>query len=204
MRSQPVSTPYRHSLIEDAGAVTVSAFLISWGLFLLHSVQGVSGGLAGVAFVLSYALGLPLGVVFFVVNLPFYYFAVRRMGWPFAIKTFIVVLLASVFTSLQPMLVSFGTIDPLYACAFSGLAVGMGMLVIFRHGASAGGFGIVAAFAQERFGWRAGYVMGVLDLLVLATSIPLVKPLVLLYSVIGAVILNLVVAMNHRPGRYTP
>lgn len=199
-----ITIPYRHPLVEDAGAVLVSGFLLAWGLFLLHAVGGVSGGLAGVSFVLSYATGLPLGAVFFVVNVPFYYFAVRRMGWGFTLKTFLVVTLASAVTSALPAVVTLERIDPLFACTFSGLSIGLGMLVIFRHGASAGGFGIVAAYAQERFGWRAGYVQGALDLLLLATSIPLVSPLVLVYSIVGAVVLNLVLAVNHRPGRYRP
>ena len=89
-----------------------------------------------------------------------------------------------------------------YAAIFAGLAIGMGMLVLFRHGASAGGFGIVAAYAQQRHGIRAGYVQGALDLVVVIASLALVEPQVLLWSVVGAVVLNLVLAINHRPGRY--
>ncbi|MFN7245053.1 MAG: YitT family protein, partial [Dietzia cercidiphylli] len=85
---------------------------------------------------------------------------------------------------------------------FAGLAIGVGMIMIFRHGASAGGFGILAAYMQERHGVRAGYVQGALDLVVVAASLALVEPLILLFSVIGAVLLNFVLAINHRPGRY--
>lgn len=204
MPVQRLEIPYHHSVWEDAGAIVVSSFMLSWGMFLLHTVKAVSGGLAGTAFVITYASGLPLGAVFFVVNVPFYYFAIRRMGWAFGIKTFLVVLLASVFTGLQQSFITIDHIDPLYACIFSGLSVGIGMLIIFRHGASAGGFGIVAAYAQEKLGWRAGFTQGALDLVVLAASIPLVQPLILLYSVLGTLVLNLVLAMNHRPGRYRP
>ena len=67
---------------------------------------------------------------------------------------------------------------------------------------SAGGFGILAAYAQDRWNWRAGYVQGALDLVVVACSLALVEPFILLCSVVGAVVLNMVLAINHRPGRY--
>jgi len=74
--------------------------------------------------------------------------------------------------------------------------------VLFRHGASAGGFGILAAYLQERYNWRAGYVQGSLDLCVVLGSLALVDPYILLSSVVGVVVLNLLIAINHRPGRY--
>jgi hypothetical protein len=40
------------------------------------------------------------------------------------------------------------------------------------------------------------------DAVVLLLSVLVVPPLVLLLSVAGAVVLNLVLAVNHRPGRY--
>ena len=199
---EPPLNVKQHSIAEDAIALLVGAFLLSWGLVLLNAIQGVSGGLAGVAFVTSYAFGWPIGVVFFVINMPFYYLAVRRLGWRFAIKTLIAVGLISLGTELHDRYVDLSRITPLYAAVFAGLSVGMGMLVLFRHGASAGGFGILAAYLQERYGWRAGYVQGALDLLVVAASIAIVEPMILLVSVVGTVALNLVIAMNHRPGRY--
>jgi uncharacterized membrane-anchored protein YitT (DUF2179 family) len=89
-----------------------------------------------------------------------------------------------------------------YAAIFAGLAIGMGMLVLFRHGASAGGFGILAAYMQERHGIRAGYVQGALDVVVVIASLALVDLWTLAWSVVGALVLNLVLAINHRPGRY--
>jgi hypothetical protein len=55
---------------------------------------------------------------------------------------------------------------------------------------------------QERHGIRAGYVQGALDLTVVIASVALVDPWTLLWSIVGAVVLNLVLAINHRPGRY--
>jgi len=192
----------KHALWEDAIALVTGAFMISWGMFLLHEIQGVSGGLAGVSFLVTYATGWRLGLVFFVVNVPFYYLAWRRMGRTFAIKTLVTVGLISLGTGMHRLYIDVSTVAVPYAAIFAGLAIGMGMLVLFRHGASAGGFGVVAAYMQERHGVRAGYVQGALDLVVVTASLALVDLSTLLWSVVGAVLLNLVLAINHRPGRY--
>jgi uncharacterized membrane-anchored protein YitT (DUF2179 family) len=192
----------RHAVWEDALALPVGAFMLSFGLFLLDEIGGVSGGLAGVAFLGSYWTGWEFGLLFFLVNLPFYYLAVRRMGWMFTAKTLVTVTLVSIGTAVHPLYIDVSAVAPMYAAIFAGLAIGMGMLVVFRHGASAGGFGILAAYMQERHGIRAGYVQGALDVVVVIASLALVEPWILLCSVVGVVVLNLVIAVNHRPGRY--
>ncbi|WP_296665449.1 YitT family protein [Demequina sp.] len=192
----------RHSLPEDALAITIGAFLLSWGIYLLHTIDGVTGGIAGVAFLISYLGDWAIGAVFFVVNIPFYYLAVKRMGRRFTVKTIAAVALISLGVGVHPLYIDVSSLSPMYAAIFAGLAVGTGMLVLFRHGASAGGFGILAQYLQSKRGWRAGYVQGALDLLVVIGSTALVDPWILLCSIVGAVVLNLVIAINHRPGRY--
>lgn len=192
----------KHAVWEDALALPSGAFLMSFGLFLLSEIGGVSGGLAGVAILGSYWTGLSFGVIFFLINLPFYWLAVKRMGWVFTVKTLITVSLVSTLTAVHTLYLDVSSIAPLYAAIFAGLAIGVGMIMIFRHGASAGGFGILAAYLQERRGIRAGYVQGALDVVVVGASLALVPLDILASSILGAVLLNLVLAINHRPGRY--
>jgi len=192
----------KHALWEDLLALPSGAFLMSFGLFLLGEIGGVAGGLAGVAILGSYWTGVAFGVLYFLVNLPFYWLALRRMGWRFTVKTLAVVTIVSLLTAMHGLYLDVTSIAPLYGAIFAGLAIGIGMIMIFRHGASAGGFGILAAYLQERRGWRAGFVQGSLDLVVMAVSLVLVPVEILAYSVLGAVLLNLVLAINHRPGRY--
>ncbi len=193
-----------HSVLEDAVAIAAASFLMAWGIVLIQALSGVSGGLAGAAFIGSYAFHQPVGLIFFLINVPFYYFAVRRMGWIFTIKTFATVGLTSFFTWLHPLLIDFGPVQPLFACVFSAIALGVGMIIAFRHGASAGGFGIIAAYVQERFGLRAGFLQGALDFLVVLAAIQLVPPSALFCSIAGVALLNVIIAMNHKPNRYLP
>ena len=55
---------------------------------------------------------------------------------------------------------------------------------------------------QERRGWRAGYVQLGFDALVMLAACAVLDPRQVGLSMFGALVVNLIVAMNHRPGRY--
>ena len=68
------------------------------------------------------------------------------------------------FSALQPHALGVMRIEPLYASLVGNLLAGVGIVMVFRHGSSLGGFNVVALLCQERLGWRAGYVQMGLDL----------------------------------------
>ena len=202
--STPLASPTsaRHTWLEDAIAIATGCLLISVGIALFSGAQLLTGGMVGLAFVLHYATDWPLGQWFFVLNLPFYWLAWKKMGWAFTIKTFAAVLTLSIMTDVQPQLMQVSQLHPLYAAVAGGLLMGVGMLVLFRHHGSLGGIGIAALYLQERFGWRAGKVQMALDCIILMLAFATVELERLLWSILAAIVLNMALAMNHRPGRY--
>lgn len=78
----------------------------------------------------------------------------------------------------------------------------IGFIVLFRHKASLGGINILALWLQARYGIRAGKLQMCVDSGVVLASLFVVSPTMLVASVAGAAVLNLIIAMNHRPGRY--
>jgi len=196
------TTPTKHSLFEDAQGVFTGTVLAALGVMLLSKAGLVTGGVAGMAFLLHYALGWSFGFGFFLINLPFYYLAYRRMGKAFTIKTFASVALLSLLTQYQPRLLEIGYIDPVWAAVLGGLLIGMGMLALFRHRASLGGIGILALYLQDRFKWRAGLVQLAIDLVILCMAFFVTSPFIVVCSVLGAVALNFFITINHRTDRY--
>lgn len=192
----------RHSLLEDALGLLTGTFVVSLGLFLLQSVEAVTGGTAGLALLVSYAVGLPFGWIFALVNLPFFALAIWKKGWDFTVRTGLAIALVSLFSSLQPAMLGPVDVPTLYGVLAGNVLAGVGLLIVFRHRSSIGGFNIVALVAQERLGWRAGYVQMALDTAVVLLALTVVEPLTVLVSAVGAALLNLVLALNHRPGRY--
>ena len=191
-----------HSWAEDALAILFGTLLVSFGIVMLKQAGALTGSTAGIAFLISYISPLSFGGAFFLINLPFYWLAVRQMGWEFTLKTFSAVALVSLFTHLHPMFMHFSSLNPFYAALFGNIVMGMGFIVLFRHKASLGGVNILALWLQKRIGLRAGKLQMAVDTCVVLASLWVVSLPMLLASVCGAVILNLIIAMNHRPGRY--
>lgn len=198
----PRKDPRRHGPLEDAFAMLIGTVLVAVGLEMFRRAGIAIGGTAGIAFLIYYVTGLPLGMGFFLVNLPFYAFSWRVLGLPFTLKTFAAVSMLSLESSFMPELMVIERVNPLFAALGGGLLVGMGLLSLIRHKASLGGLGVLGHYMQERHGIRAGKVqMGADCVIVGAALFVLPFPQVAL-SVFGAVAMNLVLAVNHKPGRY--
>jgi uncharacterized membrane-anchored protein YitT (DUF2179 family) len=194
--------PPPHSSVDDAQGLLTGTLVVALALLLLRQAGLVTGGTAGIALVLHYALGLPFGVAFFAINVPFYALAWRRMGRAFTLKTLAAVALLSGLSELLPRLMALQALEPVFAALGGGVLAGVGLLILFRHRASLGGLNVLVLWLQERRGWRAGRVQAAIDVAILLAASPWLGAGQLLLSVLGALALNFVLAVNHRPGRY--
>ncbi|UWQ16527.1 YitT family protein [Jannaschia sp. M317] len=192
----------RHSLLEDAQALILGTALCALGVQLLTADGLVTGQTAGLGVLLSYVTDWSFGLWFFLLNLPFYVLGWLRMGPVFVAKTVIAVTLVSVISALLPQALAIESLSPWVASALAGAVIGMGLIVIFRHGASLGGIGILALWVQERFGVQAGWVQLGFDALLFAGAALVLDPWLVAASLLGAVIVNLIIAVNHRRDRY--
>lgn len=191
-----------HRPHEDVMAMLLGTLFVALGVSFYTQAMLLTGSTAGLAFLLQYATGWRFGIGFFLINLPFYWLAVRRMGWSFTLRTFVAIGLVSLFSELTAGWIRIEWLQPLYAALMGGSLIGIGMLVLFRHRTSLGGINILALFLQDRYGWRAGYIQLGIDALIMLIAL-LVLPMERVgLSVVGAVALNLIIALNHKPGRY--
>jgi uncharacterized membrane-anchored protein YitT (DUF2179 family) len=195
-----MTAPEKHSLIEDAQGLAYGATMAAFGIVILTHLGLVTGQTAGLAVLISYATGWGFGPVFFAVNLPFYVVGYLRMGWVFTLKTFLAVGSLSLLTMVMPGWVSFARLDPLFGAVLFGFLSGSALLALFRHGASLGGVGIVALMLQDRFGLR--WVQLGFDAVLFALALTLRDVETVAISFLGALVVNLVIAINHRRDRY--
>ncbi|MBT9508043.1 YitT family protein [Rhodoferax sp.] len=192
----------RHRPYEDVQALITGTLFVALGVVMFGHTGLLTGGTAGIAFLIHYATGWNFGLVFFLVNLPFYGLAWKRMGKAFTLKTFVAIGLLSLFVNLLPRLIGFQTLWAPFAAVMGGLLMGAGMLMLFRHRASLGGFNVLALYLQEHFGWRAGRIQMAFDCGIVLCSLALVDWQHVALSVLGAVVMNQTLATNHRAGRY--
>jgi uncharacterized membrane-anchored protein YitT (DUF2179 family) len=150
-----------HRPHEDLQALVTGTLFVALGVVMFGQAGLLTGGTAGLAFLVRYATGVDFSVAFFVINLPFYVFAWQRMGPVFTVKTFAAVALLSLFAHFLPRGIAFSYLSPPLAAVLGGLLCGAGMLMLFRHRASLGGLNVLVLYLQEKFGWaRCGSPTG--------------------------------------------
>ncbi len=202
MSSIAPSVPTGHSHIEDFFALISGTTFVALGVFFFTQQGILTGGTAGIALLLTHLTGMSFGQVFFAINLPFYWIAWKQMGWRFCLNTFISVTTVSLLVDHADQVIAVSRIDPLTAAIIGGFLIGMGMLILFRHRASLGGLGILALLLQSRYGIRAGKFQLAVDCIILLCSFFIVSWQLLGFSILGAIALNMVITLNHKPGRY--
>ena len=193
-----------HSVIEDAFALISAGLFVAFGVFLFQSQDLMIGGAAGIALLGTYALNLDFGLLFFLINVPFYALAWTQISKRFTINTFISVTTVSILTEQIPLFVDISHMNPIFTAVFGGILIGVGMLIMFRHSSSLGGLGIMAYYLQNRFNIRAGTFQLVVDCVVLLCGLFFISWHLVLISILAAFCLNMVISLNHRPERYLP
>lgn len=192
----------KHTRLEDIQAIVLGTLIIALGVNLYTHTGLLTGGSAGLAFLMQYSTVLTFGQAFFLINLPFYALAIIHFGWEFTIKTFVSVFCLSVFADVTPMLITFEAVNPFYASVAGGFLMGVGFLMLFRHNASLGGLNILARYLAEKYAISMGKFQMAVDCGIVLLSVFVVDFMLILISVIGAVALNMIIAVNHKPGRY--
>lgn len=195
-------TPPRHSALDDAQGLAYGATMAAFAMTMLTHLGLFTGQTAGLAVLIGYATGLPFGVVFFAVNLPFYWLGYRRMGLAFTVKTFLAVAGVSGLSLVMPGWVSFDHLTPIIGAVIFGAISGSALIALFRHGASLGGVGILALILQDRTGFRAGWTQLLFDAVLFAAALTFRPAPTVALSFLGALVVNLTIAMNHRSDRY--
>lgn len=200
------AAPRASSVLQDdvQGLVTGTLFA-AFGVFLMQYAGLVPGGTVGLALLLHYASGLNLGAALFLVNLPFYALAWLRFGKAFTLRTLAAVSLLSLLSWWLPHAITLTSVSGPLAAVLGGLLCGAGILFLFRHQASLGGFNVLVLRLQDRLGWPAGKTQMALDAVVVLAGGWLSGDLHrLALSILAVIALNAALVYNHRPGRYRP
>ena len=193
-----------HTIWEDAYALVTGCFCLVLGLVFLKSAGLVTGGVAGLALLVSYLVPVTPGVLLVLLNVPFFWFAWKAMGRSFAIKTMLVNAGIGIFSIAAEAGLHVDRVHPLFAAIVGGTVIGLGILIVARHAAGVGGNGIVTLWLQKTRGINAGRTQVAIDIVILLVSIPVVETAVqFAWSVLSAVAISVVLMVWHRPGRYT-
>ncbi len=131
--------------------VILGAGIYSAGFqFFLYPNAIPAGGVTGVAMIINYLTGLPVGVLIMVINIPLFILAWRRFGFRFILLSLVGTVLTGIYVdvfALWPILI---TDQPLLAAIYGGLIEGLGLGIVYRAGGTTGGTDVIAKFLRSR------------------------------------------------------
>lgn len=168
-----------------------------------------SGGFTGIAqlirTVLIQILHMPVptgfdifGVVYFLINVPFFFYAYKIMGKKFCLTTLISIGMASAFLSIIPIPVHPIIEDRMLAAFFGGLGSGVGAGMVLRAGSSQGGQDLLGVcLAKTHPNFKVGTVGIIVSVTVYVFCLFMYDITTVLYSIVFAIITGLAINRVH-------
>ncbi|HYX07535.1 MAG TPA: YitT family protein, partial [Bacteroidales bacterium] len=152
--------------------ITFGLFLnaLGWTAFLIPA-EITGGGSSGVATLIFYATGLPVGISFLIINVFLVIFAIKMLGARFGIKTIYAVVVLSVFLAVLQQAITEPIIKENFMSAvIGGILAGAGVGIVFTQGGSTGGTDIIAMIVNKYKNISPGRVILYLDVLIISSS----------------------------------
>ncbi len=143
---------------------------VAWTAFLLpHQISG--SGVSGIAAIVFYATGVPMGYTYFAINVVLILIALKILGTGFGIKTIYgVVLSAIMLTVLQPLIPAAVVQEKFMSAIIGGMLCGTGLGIIFTRGGSTGGTDIIAMVVTKYRNISPGRVILLCDVIIISSS----------------------------------
>ena len=108
------------------------------------------GGISGISVITNALWSVPLGITYWVLNLPLFLLSIKTNGLPFTVKSVIATSMVSFFLFTTAPLQQIPSHDTL-AAVFGGVLMGLSVAVIFCGNGSTGGTTTAACILKERF-----------------------------------------------------
>lgn len=193
-----------------AGIIVLGNLTYAIGVnLMINPIHLYSGGFTGIAqlirtFLLNF-LHVPqiagvdyMGIIYFLLNVPFFIMAYRIMGRKFCITTLISIAMASAFLAIIPVPSTPIVSDPILASVTGGLGSGFGAGLILLAGSSQGGQDLIGVcLAKTHPDFKVGAIGIVISVCIYTVCLFLYDIETVLYSIIFAVMTGIFIDKVH-------
>lgn len=162
-------------------AVSINYFFISNHL--------AEGGVAGVCLILFYLFKLPVGVMYFVINIPLLIIGWKLVGKDFLFKTLYGTSCLSFLITLTSSWKGPSN-DIMLGSIYGGLFIGIGLGLIFMVNGSTGGTDVIARILNRYFDIPMGRTMLFLDVVILGIAAMFFGREIVMYTLIAMMIVS--------------
>ncbi|MED1865636.1 YitT family protein [Fictibacillus nanhaiensis] len=159
-----------HIKLQKSFYILIGLFLTAIGIKLLNIHTLTFGGTAGIATLVSFMTNWTWGILFLIVNLPFFILSIKKMGWNFSLLTFLCIILISAISDLMDYL-ALPLISPIAAAIIAGSLIGIGVSFVLNSGASLGGIHILALYLEQKSNINRGLSLFVTDFIIVSSAV---------------------------------
>ena len=135
--------------------ITQGSAVYALGFVWCYAPNGIAfGGITGVAQIINYLVpALPIGVTVIVLNIPLFVLGWRLIGGRLLVTSLYAMALSSVFIDVLTPLYDWPPMEPLLACIFGGVLLGLSLGLVFQQGATTGGTDLMARLLKLKLAW---------------------------------------------------
>ena len=153
--------------------ILLGSFAMAFGVVAFLSPNHIAtGGTAGLAIVLHNVFKLPIGVLMGLINVPLLLVGLKYLGKQFALKSIFCIASVVIFVDLFAQYFHLPVLSNnlMLATLYGGVTIGVGLGLIFKGGASAGGGTILAKIISSNSSIKTSTVVLMLDAIVVASA----------------------------------
>ena len=121
--------------------VTLACVLYALSFDWFYAPNGFTvGGFTGISQIINFfAPILPVGTMVIVLNVPLFIVGLKKFGFAFLCKSIYTMTLSSILIDVVAAIHEFAPMDPLLACLYGGVTLGIASGLLFREETTTGG-----------------------------------------------------------------
>lgn len=156
----------------DFLAIVVGGIIWAMGINIFTVPNQIApGGATGLATVINYFTGFPVGVIIILINIPLFIFAFFFVGRRFTLKTAAAIVLTSVILDVSSVFMPAFIEDKLLASIFGGVLSGVGLGIIYMRGIATGGSDLLARLIDKKVSFISyGKTILIIDFIVVVIA----------------------------------
>lgn len=176
--------------------ITMGAAVFALGFVWCFQPNNIaSGGLTGIAQIINRIFpSVPVGVTVIALNIPLFILGLKFIGGKLLVGSLWAMFISSVIIDLLTTLGTFQPMDPILACIFGGVTMGLSLGLIIQQGSTTGGTDLLARLLKLKLAWLPmGKLLLAIDLVVIVLVAAVFRELTTaLYGVVAMYISSLV------------
>lgn len=150
--------------------IGTAIFALGVHIFILPN-HIAAGGLTGISTIINSIVGVPVGILFFIFNIPLLLIGTRFLGRNFLIKTLVSTFFFTLLLDYAFVNITTFTDDVIISALYGGGMIGSGLAIVFSQNGSTGGTDITNLIIKKKFPFiQIGRIVFITDFIIILSA----------------------------------